>query len=275
MKNPLSLAYLTVPDAKPQDVVILAKEIGFTHVGLRLLPAIDGEIVYPIMTELKLLNETLAALKGTGVKIADIEIIRINEKISVNQFDKFFEYASKLGAENITVVGDDANTNRLISKFIQLCEKAKQYNLFLNLEPISWTKVNTLELAITVLKNSNQINSGILIDTFHISRMNTPLEHLKDLKKEWLRIIQVSDAPMNFTNEQSKIRCEARTARLMPGQGDLPIEDILKYMPSESIISVEVPNSVYISSMTTRERAKIAYRETQKILKMKFCDESS
>ena len=54
---PLSLAALTVLELSPPDMVSCAKEAGYSHVGLRLIPATDREPTWPIIGDTPLVRE--------------------------------------------------------------------------------------------------------------------------------------------------------------------------------------------------------------------------
>lgn len=82
--------------------------------GLRLLPAAPNESEYPILTDKGLILDTQAALKDTGVKVADVEIIRITPDYDGKKYLQFLEVAEQLGAKHILIAGNDAEHNRLI-----------------------------------------------------------------------------------------------------------------------------------------------------------------
>ena len=76
MPHPLSLAFLTLPDTPPAEVVQAAADAGFQAVGLRLLPAAPGtEADYPLLSDDAVLVQTLSALRDTGLFVADVEIV--------------------------------------------------------------------------------------------------------------------------------------------------------------------------------------------------------
>lgn len=78
MPHPLSLAFLTLPDTPPVQVIAAAARAGFAAVGLRMLPAAThGEGPYPLLSDKRLLTETQAALRDTGLFVADVEIVRL------------------------------------------------------------------------------------------------------------------------------------------------------------------------------------------------------
>ena len=65
------------------------------------------------MTDDAVLAETAAALKDTGVGVADVEIVRLKAETDVADFTPFFARAERLGAKNVLVAGDDPEEARL------------------------------------------------------------------------------------------------------------------------------------------------------------------
>ena len=62
----------------------VAAETGYDLVGLRLLPAAaSGEADYPIMTDDRLLAEAAAAVRDSGIGVADVEIVRLKPETDV------------------------------------------------------------------------------------------------------------------------------------------------------------------------------------------------
>ncbi len=75
-KRTLSLAALTLLDVPPEQVRIAART-GFTHVGLRLLPATPTDPDYDMLGDTPAVRATLAALMETGIRVSDVEIVRL------------------------------------------------------------------------------------------------------------------------------------------------------------------------------------------------------
>ena len=62
----VSLDHLTVFEATPPEVVRIAAESGYSHVGLRLKPAAaTGEDQHPVLGDTPMRRETLAVLRDT------------------------------------------------------------------------------------------------------------------------------------------------------------------------------------------------------------------
>lgn len=262
----ISLAYLTVPELSPLEAVHVAADAGYTHVGLRLLPAMDGEPLYPLLTNFKLLRQVRAAMDKTGIQVGDLEMIRLKPAMGMHDFNRFFECAQALNAKDVVVVSDDDDLSRMTDNFSALCQQARSYGLYLNLEPIPWTALNRFENALEVLEAAGQPNAGLLIDAFHLHRCGASLSILETLNSELIRVFQICDAPVDYFRDKAAIRNEARTARLLPGHGELALSDLLMHIPPSAICSIEVPNNWLMRQYTPAERAAMALSATKRLL---------
>src|ERR1700750_3066180 len=74
----LSLAHLSLIACPPDQLVALAAEAGFRHVDLRLSPATPTDRGVGDDERMGLCRALLPLLRQTGLKVWDMEIIRIN-----------------------------------------------------------------------------------------------------------------------------------------------------------------------------------------------------
>ncbi len=251
-----SLSFLTVADVTPVDAVKIAAASGYAKVGLRLLPAALNEAEYPILTDLKLLNETNAALNDTGVQVADVEIIRITPDFEPKKYLHFLDIAKQLEAKHILVAGNDPEQNRMIHNFALFCELSKQYSLSCDLEFMPWTDIKNLEEANFIVEQSNQDNAAVLIDSLHFDRSDSTLEQVKTLPKARMNYVQLCDGLASYDPSDEGLIKIARSNRLVPGQGDIDIVALIAALPSDITLAAEVPN-LQLVQLPALERAKI------------------
>lgn len=263
----LSLAYLTIQDLSPIEAVKIASSSGFSHIGIRLLPAIYNEFIYPIIGDKQLKSDLKKTLNDYNIEIADAELIRLNAKTDILKFKELFDTCEELNINNITVVSDDPNINRFTEKYTSLCDLVNPYNISLNIEPIPWTSIKSYEEVINIVTKSNKSNSGILIDTYHFNRLNTSYEIFNQIDSSYLKMFQLSDAPLYFESNDDYIRNEARNNRLLPGKGEIELENFIPHIPHNSIISLEIPNKIFMNKYKPLDRAKIIKKYADKLLK--------
>ena len=86
----------------------------------------------------------------------------------------------------------------------------------------------------------------LLIDTMHFMRSGSRVEDLASLDPDLIGYVQLSDVPLVATNPD--YMDEAMFGRLPPGEGELPLLDILRALPSDRVISLEVPSRTWIDA---------------------------
>lgn len=262
-----TLPFFTVPELNPVEAVIVAAEAGFDHVGFRLLPVADTELPYALLTDHQLLQEVLAALKDTGITAGELEIVRVCPDTRLEAYLPMFERAQALGATDIVVVGEDNEFNRLTQQIGRLSEAAAKYGLILNLEPMPYKALASLEQAQSVICALNRHNIAIMLDALQLHRIGVQPNDLQSLIAGQCRIFQLCDAPWQFDPDPTAMRNFARSARLLPGEGELDLVGMLRASPANLTISVEVPSSVLQTKFCPLERAQRALAAAKKVCK--------
>lgn len=249
-----SLAFLTVSEVAPPEAVRIASECGYSHVGLRLLPS-GSEGPYPIMTDQVVLDETIAALKETGVKLADIEIVRIGEHFNAESFRGFLERGALMGAGHVLVAGDDPDRARITRNYIDFCKLAAEYGMTADLEFMPWTAVPDIRAAYEIIEAADQPNAGLLVDALHYHKSAGTPEQVAEIPKEWVHYVQFCDSPLAYSSAIDDLIHAARAARLYPGEGELDLLSLLKAIPSDTVLSIEVPKLALVGEVSARDRA--------------------
>lgn len=183
----LSLAALTLLDVPPPEQVRIAAQTGFTHVGLRLLPATPSDPDYDMLGDTAAVRDTLAALMETGVRVSDVEIVRLTADFSLDaRLQLFLTTAARLGAKQVLVAGNDENRTRSAENLARLAEAGQAYGLTMNLEPMPWTHLRTIAEARALINASGRSDIGILIDAIHFWRAGESLSTIAALPQNCL-----------------------------------------------------------------------------------------
>src|SRR5215218_992232 len=120
---PLSLSYYTVAELTPPQMVRAAAESGFQFVGVRLLNGQPGRDLAPLMKDPALRRETMTCLRATGVGVLDASGARLIPSTDMAAFAPFLEIAAEMGARHVLATADDTDGDRLVERFIELCEE--------------------------------------------------------------------------------------------------------------------------------------------------------
>jgi sugar phosphate isomerase/epimerase len=262
MPRPISLAHLTVLDTSPPELVTVAAAAGFRTIGIRLTatPSV-GVPPYDILSDGPILRETLRRLADTGVSVLDTEFLRFEPDRPVGVPEGFLEVSARLGAKNVLVMSAEPDEARTIERLGELCDRAAQYGLHVCLEFAVYTGVRTLAHAASLLAKAKRSNASILIDALHFSRSGGVPAHVQQVDPALIRYAQICDASADMpgpTDTPALIR-EARTGRLLPGEGVLPLAELIAALPAGAPLAIEAPCRA-TADLPAPERAKRAFR---------------
>lgn len=265
MKRPISLSALTVLDLTPPDMVTCAAEVGYSHVGLRLLPATPNEPIYPVVGDTPMVRETLARMDDLGIEVTDIEILRLKPETDVAEYLPVLETAARLGARFALVAGNDPDAGRLADRFAALCDLGKQFGIAPSLEPMPWTDTRNVVQARKIIAAAGRDNGRMVLDAIHIERSDSSLDDIRKLPPAMVGYVQVCDAPPK-PDSMEEILAQARAERLFPGEGIIDLKGLLSAVPAGTPLSVEIPRLALSRTVGPFARARMAFEALQKLL---------
>jgi sugar phosphate isomerase/epimerase len=193
------------------------------------------------MDDAAAMRETKIRLDDTGLRVGDIEFVKITPEIDIAALEPFAAAGAELGARHVIAAPYDPDLGRLAERFAALADLAGRYNLSVLLEFFPWTVVPNLREAKRIVDAADRKNTGILVDTLHFARSESRLEDIAAIAPDRLPMVHVCDAQSGgpFTTEQ--LLHTARAERLPPGEGEINIRDILGRLPTGVTIALEVP----------------------------------
>jgi sugar phosphate isomerase/epimerase len=266
MSRSISLAALTMLELTPPEMVTCAAEAGYSHIGIRLLPATPIEPQCDIVGDTPLLREVLRRLADTGVKVLDVEIFRLKPDTRVGDYEAAIATAARLGASELLLAGNDHDEARLIDSFAAFCDLAGSYGLGADLEFMPWTNANDLTQAARIVERAGRDNAGVLIDAFHFSRSRSRIEDIAAIPPPRLHFMQFCDVPAAIPPTMDAILAEARGERLFPGEGGVDLVGLLRAAPRDIPLSLEVPTLTLAKTVGATERAHRALAATKRVL---------
>jgi len=268
MTPPLALAALTVLELSPPEMVACAAAAGYSHVGLRLLPATGNEPTWSVVGDTPMVREVRRRLEDTGVRVLDVEIFRLKPETDVRGYLAALETGGRLGAKHVLVAGNDPDESRLVEHLAALCELGAPLGLGFDLEPMPWTEVKNLQQGVRIVAATGKPNAGVLIDPIHFDRGGNVPSDIAAVPPERLRYAQLCDAPAERPRDMETVLHQARAERLMPGDGGLDLVGILRALPHGVPLSLEVPMATLAKALNAVDRATRIRTKAQGILAM-------
>ncbi|HXL28754.1 MAG TPA: sugar phosphate isomerase/epimerase [Bradyrhizobium sp.] len=255
-----SLAHLTVLNVPPPEMIRVAARTGYDCVGLRMIAVTDTTPGYPLMHEPAMMRATKAALADTGVRVLDIEFVKITPEIDVAGLERFVAAGAELGAKHVITAPYDSELARLADRLGAITDLCARYGLRTVLEFFPWTVVPDLEAAVRMVEAAGRTETGILVDTLHFDRSGSRVEQLDRISPARLPFVHVCDAPVQDTYTTEELLHAGRAERLPPGEGGIDIGGILRHMPQGIPVALEVP----MTAMNAAEGAEaVALRVRQ------------
>ena len=182
-------------------------------------------------------------LADTGLSVYDIEFAVIDGDFKPESLTPILESAGELGARRLSLCGDDPDRSRLIANFAALCDLAAGFGMGVDLECMAWRKVASFADAVSVVQAAARPNGGVLVDALHLVRTGGVPADVLGTPASLIRSAQLCDAPAARPESEAAVIAEARSGRLPPGEGDLPLRELLWSLPNTVMLSVEVPGT--------------------------------
>ena len=234
----LSLAAGVQPDVAPADMVRVAHEAGWPAVGIWFDGKVWGD---------KTSREVRQSLDDTGIVALDIE--PIIPSVDGNDFaEQLIEAAAIIGAQHILFTSRLKDQARTTERYQQVCELAAPHGIKVVCEFLPIFPLNTLSMAAEIVSTSGALNGGVLIDNLHLSRSGSSMDDVKAMPIELFPYLQICDAPAQCPTDFAGLLDEALNGRLCPGEGSLPIVELLNAIPA-------VPLSFEVRSKFLRDIA--------------------
>ena len=260
MERIISLASGVLPEFPPEQVVASAAAAGFNAVGIWY----DADTWSPQRT-----HKVARALQDHQLIALDIEVVWFHPGEKIDCHDRIVDIAAEIGARNILCVSSEPDIKDTQRRFEHLCRRAEGTGIRVVLEFLSLTTIQTLDQALEVIRAVNHPAAGILIDALHLTRNGSTAEDLAKLEPRLLPYLQLCDAKLEPEDSSSEGLIEdALYQRCLPGEGELPLTDLLKVFDNKTPISLEIRSRQLMDKFPDpSRRAKAVYEQAQQYLK--------
>lgn len=237
----LALAAGSMLDADAFAGAEAAAAAGFDAVGLRLSDQHDGA-----PAGLARLGEHVAAL---GLAVHDVEVHRITAERP--DPGPLADAAAAVGARHLLVVSDVPDEALTRAEVERAVRRAGAVGVRVAVEYMAWTTPAAPGPARRLALDSGCV---VVADLLHHVRVGAGPGALADLAGAGvLGWVQVCDAP---GPAPADLVHEARHARLVPGEGALPLDGLLGVVPADVVWSVEVQSDTLARAVPLPERAQ-------------------
>jgi sugar phosphate isomerase/epimerase len=264
----IGLENLTVIGETPPRVIELAAEAGCRHVALYadLMPGVIDRPYYSLVDDAALRRETVARMRALGVDIALLDAFPVMPGSDHAALRPTFDILGELAVKRINTVSMDHDGERAFDQTAAIVETAKDYGVEITIEPCPGLWIETIDQALALIARIGAPHFKLLIDTMHIARAGTTADDLARIDPALFGYIQISDSPMIAQSPGDYIAA-ALTDRLVPGDGVLPLVELIAALPADLIVSAEVPmRRLDAAGVPVAERVAMALAGTRDVL---------
>ena len=240
--NRLGIEMVSAFGLPPVEYVNLAADLGCAHISVALYPfGINphGYAPFNLKEDAALRGEMKAALGDRGVSISLAEGLSVKPGIEARDRAAEFDAFAELGAKRINVVSLDPDLGRSLEQCAMLAEMAAERRMVSTLEFAPGLPIGDLPTALEAIRVVGRPDFRLLIDTMHLIRSGAGTADLARLDPALIDYIQLCDVPL--VSQFPTYLQEAMTARKVPGEGELPLLDILRSVPRDCVVGLEIP----------------------------------
>jgi sugar phosphate isomerase/epimerase len=215
----VSLASGVLPEFTPVQMAAAAAGSGFEAVGLW---------VETDKWDAGVAREIRRIVADSGLIVLDAEVIWIRPGPLDPGHLRIVDIAAEVDARNLLVVSSDPDLDATAEKLGALIDHARPAGISVSLEFGAFTEMKSLAMTLDVLERTGRPGGG-------------PADVAR-VPRERFTYAQFCDAPASGPSVEDikGIIDEAVDGRLLPGDGALPLNDLLQALPAGIPLSVEL-----------------------------------
>lgn len=262
----LGIAHLPLLDIGPPELFDVVARAGYRRTGLRMYAAAPGIKYYPVaLADAAAMRQRAA---DAGVTIFDAEFIPLSKDLRPEALEDWMEIAAALGASRVNcgAAGDDPDAGRAADRFGGLCDVAARHGLEVDVEFMRYRPpIASIADAVELVTRAGRPNGKILVDLLHVARSGGTPADLARLPASLIGHVQLCDAPLASPPYEA-LPQEARERRLPPGEGELPLVEMMNALPAGVPLSTESVTIGSLPELSPLESAKRAHDGAMRVL---------
>ena len=240
--NRIGIERLCVFGMPPVEMVTLAADLGCSFIGIGLTPMrYYNPHDYPdwsLKRDPALRREMVAVMADRGVSVSLCEGFGVGPHADVRDHAADLDVLCELGGKRINAASMDRDVGRTLDGFATLAEMADARGIETTIE-IGPGPIANLDAALAAVRHVGRANFRLLIDTMHFFRFGSRVADLAAADPDVIGYVQLCDAPL--VSKHASYMEEALHERLAPGEGELPLLELLRVLPRHLVVSLEVP----------------------------------
>jgi sugar phosphate isomerase/epimerase len=237
----IGIEFITVLGQPPVDYVRTAADLGVRHIGMAPAPIVTVEGLYPawsLVEDAALRRAFKAALAERGVSVSVGEGFLIMPGMDIQAFAGQVDAMAEIGAPVLNVIGVNPDPSGAADQLGAFAELAAVRGLRTTIEFVPGTPVGDLAAAVDIVRRVGRPDFALLVDSMHLFRTGSTADDLIALDPALIGYVQICDVPWTSDLDYAD---EARFERRAPGEGELPLKDMIAALPPDIHLGLEVP----------------------------------
>jgi sugar phosphate isomerase/epimerase len=238
----LGIEFLSVFGMPPVEFVHLAADLGCRYISTTLVGLSVPELGYPaysLKDAPRLRKQMLSAMDDRGVAISLGEGLVVRRSADTRDLAADLDVMAELQVPRVNTVSFEPDRDRTFDQVALLAELAAARGMETTIELAPGTTVGDVASGLTALDHIGRSDTRLLIDTMHFVRGGGTVAELAAVDPDRIGYVQLSDTTLQ-PRVDDYMR-EAMFERLVPGEGELPLREIIAVVPPDVIIGLEVP----------------------------------
>lgn len=255
----LTLGFLNCPEIPPRELVEVAARAGFRSVGIRITGRRVGDPYAEIVGNSRAIAAIREEADAHAIRLSNISAYHLYPDVTLREVVPVLDAAQALQADLLVISCYDADYERFCTMLRGYADAAAQRAVRLAIEFVPFSKAPTLDHALRIVDRVGRDNLGLVIDPLHLARSGGQPNDLARIPANRFFLAQLCDA-WTKCPEGVDLATEARTLRLPPGQGALPVDEVLDALPAHLELECEFPTEENLR-LDPEQRARRIYQE--------------
>ncbi|RUP05738.1 MAG: sugar phosphate isomerase/epimerase [Mycobacterium sp.] len=264
----LGIGYLSAFGLPPVQFVDVAAALNcrFISMFLRGLPSAPlGYSPFSLKKDRALRNDLAAALRHHGVTITLADGFLVVPGGDMRRCAPDLDIVAELDIPRVNVVSLDSDLGRTFDELAVLAELAAGRGISTVLEPVPGLTICDVPTALSAVRHVGRPDFQVLIDTMHVSRSGCTPADLAAIDPGHIGYAQLNDTTRRPRSPDYME--EAMYERLAPGDGELPLRDIVRALPAGLVIELEVPQrSLALAGVGPIDRLRPCVEAARRVL---------
>ncbi|MBW8785708.1 MAG: sugar phosphate isomerase/epimerase [Novosphingobium sp.] len=238
----IGIEFISVLGLPPVAFVALAAELGCRHIGIALAPFTANPHRYEawsLRDSATLRRDFRQALVDHAVAPSVGEGFLAWPDKPVSDLAGDLDLMAELGVPLVNIVSLDPDLDRAGAELATFAELARARGMRATVEFLPGLPMADLPTAVEVVRRSGHSNLALLIDAMHVFRSGGTAADVAALDPSLIGYLQVCDVPL--AQPAMSYGDEARNERRIPGEGELPLLDLLHAVPRDLVVGLETP----------------------------------